>query len=145
MANIWNAIAQLSKAQEKDSSNLSSNFFKTTPKLQVLPNIFRGRRHAGIFQNTENPYRFGILDKVFGIFKKRDVPILTIIRQINTLVSNGYNFVNQTVIEQNNYSQHYTGSIRPFQYKVEVNPDSKFSNFFKKLFGFGKGTYLTAS
>lgn len=145
LPNIWNAIAQLSKTQDKDSPKLPSNFLKSTPKLRLPLSIFRGRRHAGTFQNSENPSRSGILDKIFGIFKKRDVPILTIMRHINTLVSNGNNFVNQTVTEQNNYSQHYTGTIRPFEYKVEVNSDSKFRNFFKNLFGFGKGTCLTAS
>ncbi|XP_041968762.1 phospholipase A1 1-like isoform X1 [Aricia agestis] len=104
----------------------------------------RQRRFVPFFKSeaTENEnFLFRILEFLMK-HRKNVIPIVTVVREINTLVKSSNGELNHFVKERNNY----IGTPPPFQpvtYTLELDNNSKWKTFVKKLFGLRQGDNLS--
>lgn len=131
----------LHKIQKHDASTETSQ-----PSHNSRPKTSRQRRFIPFFRNdndNDDGKFFKILDFVMKNGRKV-VPIISVVREINTLVKTSNGELNHLVKERN----HYVGTpppLQPVTYNLELDNNSGLKSFLKRLLGFNQGDRLTIS
>ena len=115
------------------------NFFKIPPiiKQNLNPKTkknHRKRRFISFFQPQSND---NMAYKILGFLlkhHKKVIPVITVIREINTLIKTGDGEFNNYIKEQNNYIG-TSPVLQPVSYNINVGGESKIKSILRKLFG----------
>ncbi|KAJ8705876.1 hypothetical protein PYW08_012922 [Mythimna loreyi] len=105
----------------------------------------RQKRFLQLFSRAENDDNFIFRASNFLVKNRKNVvPIISVVRDINTLVKSGNGELNHVTREQNNYIGIAPPSLTPLTYSLELGNESKLTSFVKRLFGLTpKGDRLT--
>lgn len=105
----------------------------------------RQKRFLQLFSRSENDDNFIFRALNFLVKNRKSiVPVISVVRDINTLVKSGNGELNHVTREKNNYVGIEPPPLAPVTYSLELGNESKLMAFVKRLFGLTpKGDRLT--
>lgn len=105
----------------------------------------RQKRFLQLFNPPDNQDNFIFRALNFLVKNRKSVvPIITMVRDINTLVKSGNGELNHVSKERNNYIGISPPELAPVTYALELGNESKLMAFVKRLFGIApKGDRIT--
>lgn len=133
--------------KQTPESNPRPNIFKNinnkTPKNPILK---RKKRFLSFFKRSEDTSNNLIFKMLDFLMKngKNVLPVLTVMREINTIVKSANGELNHVTKEQNNYIGVTPPALPPIAYTLELGSEGKVIGFVKKILGLSpKGDRLT--
>ncbi|KAM3958664.1 pancreatic lipase-related protein 2 [Aphomia sociella] len=105
----------------------------------------RVRRFISLFRRSETEsdnFLFKILEFLMKN-RKNVIPVVTVMREINTLVKSANGELNHLTKERNNYIGTLPSALPTAIYNLELGNDSKLKAIVKRLLGLGQGDKLT--
>jgi hypothetical protein len=119
--------------------NISKTELNTTPKLN------RRKRFISLFRNNDDKEQNFLFKMLEFLMKNRRsvIPVVTVMREINTLVKSANGELNHSSKERNNFIG-TPPQITPITYDLELGNDSRAIAILKRLLGLGvRGGKLT--
>lgn len=136
---IRNIASKLKNIPNNDNNfNLAQNFYQKFGFLDKLyPKTKKNHRHRRFISFFKPDNDNNMVYKILGFLlrhHKKVIPVMTVIREISTLIKTGDGEFNNYIKEQNNYIG-TSPVLQPVMYSINLNNESKIKTFLKKLFG----------
>lgn len=134
-----------------DITNNDNNFTNVMPKKSTATGSnepkYRQKRFLPLFKTNNNLGSDNIIFRALGFLLnkgKNIIPVISVVREINTLVKSANGELNHVTKENNKYIGTSPSELKPITYTLELGTDKGVVAFIKRLLGMAqKGDKLT--